>query len=242
MTLKQLVLSSLAFISIGGFILSDAGPARYAAAFIRQGAEPGIRFSSGLTVTDEVLRHGRWINRYWLSTGLIKPEYHLEQEISVMDSLPTDAFELSIEGEDLARSWRWVKAEQSKVQNPQGHLVTVELASTTRPITVKICTLLRGGPVMVRWLEITNTGKKSTAITRVSPWSGMLWNAPDYAERIDKESDVVFEAASCQYEDWGHEGGWKFEPILNGSKIVSGTRGKSGWGHPTFFARNRATG
>ena len=70
MTLKQLVLSSLAFISIGGFILSDAGPARYAAAFIRQGAEPGIRFSSGLTVTDEVLRHGRWINRYWLSTGI----------------------------------------------------------------------------------------------------------------------------------------------------------------------------
>jgi alpha-galactosidase len=95
---------------------------------------------------------------------------------------------------------------------------------------------------MVRWLEITNTGKKSTAITRVSPWSGMLWNTPDYAERIDKESDVVFEAAFCQYEDWGHEGGWKFEPILNGSKIVSGTRGKSGWGHPTFFARNRATG
>src|SRR5438093_3273427 len=148
MTLRRLFLTSLGFIAICGFVLSQAGPERYSAAVIRQGAEPGIRFSSGLTVTDEVLRKGRWINRYWLSTGLIKPEYHLEQENSVMESLPTDAFELAIEGEDLARSWRWVKAEQSKVENPKGDLVTVELASTTRAITVKLCTLLGGGPVM----------------------------------------------------------------------------------------------
>jgi alpha-galactosidase len=242
MTIKRLFLTCFGFIAIGAFVLSNTGPERYSAAVVRQGAEPGIRFSSGLTVTDEVLRKGRWINRYWLSTGLIKPEYHLEQENSVMESLPTDAFELAIEGEDLARSWRWVKAEQSKIESLNGNLVTVELASTTRPITVKLCTLLRGGPVMVRWLEITNTGKKSTAITRVSPWSGMLWNTPDYGERIEKGGDAVFEVASCQYEDWGQEGAWKFESIVNGSKTLNGTRGKSGWGHPTFFVHNRATG
>ena len=111
MTIKRLFLTCFGFIAIGAFVLSNTGPERYSAAVIRQGAEPGIRFSSGLTVTDEALRKGRWINRYWLSTGLIKPEYHLEQENSVMESLPTDAFELAIEGEDLARSWRWVKAD-----------------------------------------------------------------------------------------------------------------------------------
>src|ERR1019366_5193841 len=47
---------------------------RYWAADIHQ---QGIRFTSGLTVCDEVLWKGRWVNRYWLSTGFIEPEVHL---------------------------------------------------------------------------------------------------------------------------------------------------------------------
>jgi len=50
------------------------------------------------------------------------------------------------------------RANKSEVQNPDGTLVTVELQSSSRPIRVKIHTLLSGGPVMVRWLEITNNG------------------------------------------------------------------------------------
>jgi alpha-galactosidase len=225
-----------------GTALPEPIPEKYSAASIRQGTEPGIRFSSGLTVCDETLRKGRWVSRYWLSTGMIKPESHLEEERPVMETLPADAFELSVEGEDLAGSWRWIKAGQLKSQSPDGLLVTFELASKTRPITVKVHTLLHGGPVMIRWLEVTNTGKKPTAITKVSPWSGLLWNTPNYGERLDKASDAVFEVGYCQYEEWGHEGAWRFEPVINATKTIAGTRGKSGWGHPTFFVRNNATG
>ena len=235
-------LVTLLVLAVGGQFVAAAPTPKYSAAVIRQGAEPGIRFVSGLTVTDEALRKGHWVNRYWLSTGLIKPEAHLELERPMAETLPTDAFELAIENEDLAGSWRWVKAAQAKVQNPDGDLVTFELASATRPITVKVHTLLHGGPVMIRWLEITNTGKKPTAITNVSPWSGMLWNTPNYGERIDSGSDAVFEVAYCEYENWGQEGAWKLESITNASKVIRGTRGKSGWGHPTFFVHNRATG
>jgi alpha-galactosidase len=69
----------------------------------------------------------------------------------------------------------------------------------------------------------------------------MLWNTPTYQERL-KPNEAPFEVAYAQYEEWGHEGAWKFEPISNSSKTISGTRGKSGWGHPTFFAHNKATG
>jgi len=226
------------------FLPADAQspPTTYQNALIRTTENPGIRFSSGLMVCDEELYNGRWVNRYWTATGQIKPEFHLEDQSAIRSSLPEDSFQLGIEGQDLAGSWKWVKAEKQTLTDPDGLLVTVELKSTTRPISVKLQTLMHGGPVMVRWLEITNTGTKPTAITRVSPWSGILWDDANYVERIDTPKEAPFEVATTKYEEWGHEGAWAFDPVSNGTVSVAGTRGKSGWGHPTFFARNRTTG
>jgi alpha-galactosidase len=204
--------------------------------------EQGIRLTSGLTVCDEVLWKGRWVNRYWLSTGFTEPEFHYAGAEERLAGLPTDGFQLAIEGQDLAETWRWVKATKSEVHDPDGLHVTLELVSTARPITVKIHTLLYGGPVMVRWLEVTNTGARPTVITSVAPWSGMIWDTINYAERLPKGTASPFEVGYARYQEWGHEGAWKFEPVENTTKTVSGTRGKSGWGHPTFFAHNKASG
>ena len=226
------VVTSLLLIST---ISLPAQPAAglYHRAVIRQTGELGVRFESGLTVCDEALRNGHWVNRYWLSTGMVKPEFHLEGERRVFEGLPLDAFELSLEGQDLGGSWQWVKATQTEVHNPEGLLVTVQLKSKAKPITVKVQTLLHGGPVMIRWLEVTNTGTSATGLTSVSPWSGMIWNTPGYVERL-KTGEAVFEVGHAQYEEWGHEGAWKFDPVVNNAVTVNGTRGKSGWGHPTF--------
>jgi alpha-galactosidase len=228
-------------------ITPSAAPAatlggKYWAADIHQQPLPGIRLTSGLTVCDEVLWKGRWVNRYWLSTGFIEPEFHYESAQEHREGLPIDGFQLAMEGQDLAGTWRWVKAEKSEVHNPEGLLVTLELASTARPITVRVHTLLYGGPVMVRWLEIVNTGSKPTAITAVSPWSGQIWDTPNYLERLPTGAPSPFEVGYVQNETWSHEGAWAFESLQNITKTVSGTRGKSGWGHPTFFAHNKATG
>jgi len=214
----------------------------YRNAVITPSPHPTARFSSGFMLCDEELYAGRWVNRYWTSTGQIKADFHMDGQSQARSGMPIDSFQLGIEGQDLAGSWRWVKSEQTEVKNPDGLLVTIELASTTRPISVKVHTLLHGGPVMIRWLDITNTGSKPTAITKVSPWSGMLWNSNGYKERIQENGEAPFEVATAKYEEWGHEGAWTFDPVSNGTKTVSGTRGRSGWGHPTFFARNRATG
>ncbi len=71
---------------------------------------------------------------------------------------------------------------------------------------------------MVRWLEVTNTGKKPTAITAVSPWSGLIWDTTNYQERLPRGSGGPFEVGYAQYQEWGHEGAWQFEPVENGSK------------------------
>jgi alpha-galactosidase len=221
---------------------ADSSRGEFRDASIRGGREPGIRFSSGLVVCDEALRDGRWINRYWQSTGLIKPEFHLEEQLHGRDAWPIDAFQLGIEGQDLAGTWKWEGAAKSPDASSDGLLVSFELSSAARPVSVKVHTLLHGGPVMVRWLEITNRGSKPTAITKVSPWSGILWDTAGFRERLPPGDETVFEVARTEYQDSGTEGAWRFEPVGSGALVHAGTRGKSGWGHPTFFARNRATG
>ncbi len=217
----------------------DAGPR---SAFIRTGPIPGVRFSSGLTVCDEELRNGRWVSRYWDSSGQIIADIQIDAERQQMDTLPVDAFKLEVEGQELSGTWKWMGAEKAEVHNPDGLLVSVELESSVRPIRVKIQTLLNGGPVMVRWLEVTNTGQRPTGLSNVSPWAGQLWHTPDFAEKLSPNSENVYDVGYAQYSKWGYEGAWRFDPVVNETKIISGERGKSGWGHPTFFARNNATG
>ncbi len=135
----------------------------YRAAVIRTTPFPGVRLSSGLTVCDEELRNGRWLTRYWDSSGQIVPENHLEDDRPQMDAQPADAFKLEIEGQELSGTWKWIGADKAEVHNPDGLLVTVELESTVRSIRVKVHTLLSGGPVMVRWLEVVNSGQHATA-------------------------------------------------------------------------------
>ncbi len=178
---------------------------------VRSGAAPGVRFTSRLMVCDEEFYAGRWVNRYWTSTGQIKPEVHLQGQSETRSGLPIDAFQLGIEGQNLAGSWKWIGVEQKHLTNLDGQLVTIELESTARPITVKLNTEMHGESIMVRWLEITNRGTKATAITAMSPWSGPLWNTAGYSERVGKEAP--FEVATTKYEIWGHEGAWEFHPV-----------------------------
>ena len=233
---------SVIVFTLAGSVWSQPSAGKYWNAVIRPVPHPGARLSSGFMLCDEELHNGRWVNRYWTSTGQIKAEFHMEGQSQARGGLPIDSFQLGIEGQDLAGTWRWVRADQTRVTNPDGLLVTIELESMARPIAVKLHTLLHGGNVMIRWLDITNNGNKPTAITKVSPWSGMLWNTSGYKERIRAGTEAPFEVATTKYEEAEHEGAWEFEPVSNGTKTASGTRGRSGWGHPTFFARNRATG
>ena len=56
-------------------------------AVVRPGEEPGVRLHSGLAVCDEGLVGGRWVNRYWLSTGMVKPEFHLVMERAAIEQI-----------------------------------------------------------------------------------------------------------------------------------------------------------
>jgi len=61
--LEDTMRHALCLLVMGSIAFGAAADSkRYASAAIRGGAEPGIRFTSGLTVCDETLRAGQWVN------------------------------------------------------------------------------------------------------------------------------------------------------------------------------------
>lgn len=227
--------------SIGGFEMSDPS------VVFRGGEVPGARYVSGSVIYDEELRDGRLVTRYWSPCGQVWPEGHVENQRWTPDE-PADTFLLSIGGKALAGGWEWVKAETGPDSSTYRALdkPVVEGVITLRhrelPVEVRVRTRLDGSPFMIRWLEITNNSDKAAAITQVAPFAGMLWTHR-IADYLPKAEDEPFEAAYCHRFWWGEEGDFWFERLKEGVTAVDGGRlGRSGWGRPAFWAKDRSTG
>ena len=158
------------------------------------------------------------------------------------------SFRLGIEGEELVGGWKWVEAreqaDESGLRDDDGNSrqAVVQLSHTQRPLEVRVCTRLDGGDWLVRWLEITNRGKKTTAISSACPMSGRLW-AHRYDEHMPADAPSPFELAYNHSSSWGFEGDMWPEPLRPGRFVFDGQRnGKSGWSRPAFWAQDLANG
>jgi len=212
---------------------------------------PHARFTSGLFIYDEVFLNGRLLGRYWSSSGSIRPDMHFRWAnwyTEVAPKLPADAFSLALEGETLAGGWQWLGAEECA--DPSGFRgegrpvrhARIRLGHERRPVEVAVHMRLDGSPFMIRWLEITNKGERPTAISAVSPWSGLIWQHR-CAEHTPPDCPSPFELAYTHHFNWGEEGDLWWEPLAEGTKVVDGGhKGRSGWGRPAFLLRNRANG
>ncbi|MHB1294448.1 MAG: alpha-galactosidase [Anaerolineae bacterium] len=215
----------------------------------RSEAEPGVRYTSGLTIYDEMLLDGELIGRYWSPSGQIRPETHLtlERVRAMRAKAPMASFRLALAGEEISGGWQWV--DSGEMADPTGlraagpvRVVYILLRHTERPVEVRVCTRLDGSPFLVRWLEITNTSDKATAISAVSPMAGQLW-AHRYDEHLPAGSVSPYELAYTRDSLFLHEGDMWYKPLTSGTTTFDGgLRGGSGWGRPAFWARDLANG
>ena len=219
----------------------------------RSGDAPGACYASGRTVYDEIFRAGRLLSRYWNPNGQIWPDMHFGRLTWSADQ-PADAFHLEINKRNLAGGYVWTSA--TVTPDPSAYRVRVDgqgrpstvvhgvvgLTHAEAGIAVKVHTRLDGGPFLIRWLEITNTGSVAAGITDVAPFSGLLWTHR-YEEHLAPSAPSPFELAYNHQFEWGREGDFWFEPLVGGVKTVNGgKKGRSGWGRPAFWARNRCNG
>ncbi len=209
-----------------------------------------IRFTSDRVVYVEGLVDGRWMGRYWSAGGRINVPYELwetktgppgEWIGTSWASANDESFQLQIEGEWLSSGWRWMGAhEEPRTERGARHFV-VELASTLRPINLKIHTLLDGTPVLVRWLEITNISSKPTTLSAVYPWSSHLWQAQDYRSSMPNAKDPVFNLGYFTEVAHGWEGWFQWFPLTYEAAHIRYDVG-TGSNDPFFIVRNDAAG
>ncbi|MCC7265350.1 MAG: alpha-galactosidase [Candidatus Latescibacteria bacterium] len=219
----------------------------------RSGEAPGACYTSGRRVFDEMFLGGRLLSRYWNPNGQLWPEMHFGGMRWRVDQ-PADTFHLSINRQDLAGGYTWTAAEETP--DPSAYRPRQDASGKPLPVPhgavvldhpaagvkVKVHTRLDGGPFLIRWLEVTNTTTTALGITAVAPFAGLLWKHR-FEEHLPAGVESPFELAYTHQFEWGREGDFWFEPLADGVKVVNGElKGRSGWGRPAFWARNRCNG
>ena len=221
---------------------------------------PGARYLSGGLVFDEMFANGRLMSRYWNPSGQVLPDMHYGYDSSKNEkfgwtlSQPADTFVLSIDQRSLAGGYLWESAGLSP--DPSSCRTRVDGHGTLLPVShgvinlkhpvagigVKVHSCLDGSGFIIRWLEITNLNDHAISISAVSPFAGMMWSHR-HEEHLPPTLGSPFELAYNHNFEWGREGDFWFEPLSAGKKVVDGDKkGRSGWGRPAFWVRNRCNG
>ena len=213
--------------------------------FHQSGPRPAARYVSGTGVHEECLENGRWIGLYWSASGQVQRE-NVSATLPGFSplQLPLHAFDLEIDGQDLRNRWELTSRSERAGQRSGTREAVVELRHQIRPVSVKVVTRLDGTPFLARRLEITNSGTAAAALSRISPWSGLLWtwNKNTHWGEIPPATQAPFVWGYFDAVRAGAEGNFVWETLPPGWRRIEGTNGHSGFGNPFFIIRNQVTG
>ncbi|MCX6623505.1 MAG: alpha-galactosidase [Acidobacteria bacterium] len=112
----------------------------------------------------------------------------------------------------------------------------------SRPIELKIHTVMDGTPILTRWLELTNTSEQALPMSSITPFSGRLWKIFWQNQQFPERLKAPYSVGYFRHDDWGQEGDFGWVPVEPAGFSIKGRKGKSGWGNPFFIARNEANG
>ena len=215
---------------------------RYVRTDFVDGSEPVVRYNSGLMLYEEGLVDSRWIGRYWSPVGRIEPNPMVKGAL-----IDASAFGVEIDGQSLHRGWRLTGYEQREPARAGQKHAVVTLAHQSRPVTLKVHTVLDGSPVFSRWLEIQNTGAAPAALASVWVWSGRVFpfQAGDaYYANTTVLKGVYGDFSLGYFVDNKHssEGNFQWRALGKETVEIGERRGKSGYGHPIAYLRDGKAG
>ena len=223
-------------------------PGGVAVEFFQRGELDTVRYISGTTVREEALDDGRFIGLYWSASGQTERIIGPGREGGSARSwypdanvYPLNAFELEVDGQLLNSQWEKVSANQSAGSKPNTIEAVIELKHQVRPLTVKVVTRLDGSPILVRWLEITNSGDKPAALAQVSSWAGPLWRTlRGWNPSVSKQAPA-FSLGYFASERISEEGDFQWVDLPAATYRLDRTQGAN-FGPPYFLVRNNITG
>ncbi|MCL2814897.1 MAG: alpha-galactosidase, partial [Oscillospiraceae bacterium] len=200
------------------------------------------------TVLEEAVKSGRYAGLYWSASNQVHRENMLDYASSLDPAyFPVNSFQLEIDGQSLHNNWNFI--ENKNTTDPDGHIVSITaLEHALRPVKVNVCTKLDGTSFLSRWLEITNTGGRVAALSKVSPFCGILWKndffAWDHHETSlskHKNVEAPFSVAYIDAYQPSEEFNLKWVDILS-PEYVFANHTKKMYGAPYYIAKNNISG
>jgi alpha-galactosidase len=193
-----------------------------------------LSYRTGLTVYEESFIKGRFVGRGWNGSGFLN---FYEGRLDPAQHFAPQAFWLEVDGHLLSSDWDCVGYEIES----QSH-VTVSLKHTVRPISVKVHTRLDGTPILTRWLEVTNTGPHTAAVSAAYSWSGVLQKTNRWRMHLPHVRSPLYSIGYMTNPHWGNEGDFQWHDLPAAGYRVDGRYRRDRHRHPMFVLRNNATG
>ncbi len=200
-----------------------------------------ISYRTEMTVYEESLYGGSYVSIGWNGAGYISnasplpnPNYLKYEKIA-----EPQAFELEMDGQSLGSHWEWEGFD--KVQEGSALHAIVKLKHALRPVAINIHTLLDGTPILNRWLEITNTSDKPSALSSVKTWSGGLQSTPRWKHHLH-ENAPLYSIGYMEGDEALDEGHFMWHSLPSATYVISGRYLRNRHRHPMFVLRNNATG
>jgi alpha-galactosidase len=203
--------------------------------------EPTISYRTGWVVYEESLVRGQFVGRSWNGSGFVS---FYDGRINPNDHHAPHAFWLEIDGQRLLSDWEWVSFEQQPVdpRRPAERRTVLTLRHLMRPVTVRVHTCLDGTPIITRWLEVTNTGSLSAALSAASTWSGVLQKTNRWRAHLNDRAAPLYSLGYFENTHWGNEGDFQWHDLPAAAYRVDGRYRRDRHRHPLFVLRNNATG
>ncbi|GGL99501.1 alpha-galactosidase [Nakamurella endophytica] len=204
-------------------------------------AQPTMHFRSGTTVYSEGLRGGRLVGLGWNGAGFTPMAADPWPDADDADAqVGTEAFGLECDGFELSDGWDCLGVER----DDRAGAVTLHLAlrHRVRPVGVVVHTEVDGTAVLARWLTVTNRGDRPMALSRIDPWSGVLWRRSAYERAGDAVGAPAFRVGRFADDRWGHEGAWTEEALPDTGAVVAGRYRGGPHRHPLVTLAAVSTG
>jgi alpha-galactosidase len=209
---------------------------------LNEGLEPTVTYRTGMVVYEESLIKGQFVGRGWNGAGFIN---FYDGRLNPVEHPAPQAFWLETDGQLLASDWEWVSFEKlpaAEKDKPGDLHSVVTLKHLVRPVTVKVHTKLDGTPVLVRWLEVTNTGSQPAALAAAYSWSGVMQKTNRWRSHLGNTGSALYSIGYFGNTHWGAEGSFQWFDLPAAGYRIDGRYRRDRHRHPWFVLRNNATG
>ncbi len=209
--------------------------------FQKGDASSVICYRSKSLVYEEELKGGALISSGYNGAGYpLNVLSNFPSRTDTRDYTEPFAFNIEIDGQGLDFGLQFVDFKKEETEAFTKSVLT--LKSTIKPVIIRVNTILDGSQMFSRYLEIENLSEEHLNLSRLSLLSGALEDTDLGRFKTNKKLDEIYSIGYFDSDLWGHEGLFKWKPLLRETTAIDTRFNRDRFRHPLIFIKNNLTG